>query len=131
MNRLTSQVLNKFHNVEDQRVIDFIDAVTNDVRDKKIAVTEYLKTILSMLVVQLTLYFKAVDQIYDAEKVSSKDVYDRKSKAPEISVLNKAHDKILELMDKISLSPLAEAKVKKLNKDDDADAKDLLDDLIN
>ena len=132
MNNLTKEVINRVNEVTDQRVIDFIDAVTNDVKKKKIDQTEYLKCILSMLVVQLVLYFKAADQIFEGDKVSSKDVYERKAKAPEIAVMQKANDKILELMDKISLSPLSAAKVKKLTKnDDDVDAQELLDELIN
>lgn len=132
MNRLTSQVINKFNNVEDNRIIEFVDAITNDIKNKNIAVTEYLKCILSMLVVQLGLYFKAIDQINKEDKVSSTDDYKRVAKSPAISVAEKAHDKILELMDKISLSPLAEAKIKKLSSNDsETSAQELLDDLIS
>ena len=59
MNRLTSQVINTVNEVTDVRVINFMDAVTTDIKERKIKVTEYLKCILSMLVVQLVLYFKA------------------------------------------------------------------------
>ena len=131
MNKLTSEIINKIQKVDDERVIDFMDNITTDIKNRKIAVTEYLKVILSMLVTQFVLYIKAVDQINKEEKVSSTDDYKRVAKSPAISVAEKAHDKIVELLDKISLSPLAEAKVKKLNKDDDADAKDLLEDLMN
>ena len=131
MNKLTSEIINNIQKVDDQRVIDFMDKITTDIKQRKIAVTEYLKVILSMLVTQFVLYIKAVDQINKEETVSSTDDYKRVAKSPAISVAEKAHDKIVELLDKISLSPLAEAKVKKLNKDDDLDAKDLLNDLIS
>lgn len=132
MNKLTSEILNKIQNVEDERVIEFMDHITKDIKERKIAVTEYLKVILSMLVTQFVLYIKAVDQISKEDKVSSTDDYKRVAKSPAIAVADKAHDKILELLDKISLSPLAEAKVKKLNKDDaETSAQELLDDLIS
>lgn len=130
MNRLTSEIINKIQTVDDPRVIDFMDKITTDIKNRKIAVTEYLKVILSMLVTQFVLYIKAVDQINKEETVSSTDDYKRVAKSPAIAVAEKAHDKIVELLDKISLSPLAEAKVKKLNKDDDTDAKELLEELI-
>lgn len=130
MNRLTSQVINKINKVDDERVIDFIDSVTNDIKTRKIEVTEYLKVILQMLVAQLVLYFKSADEVFKNNALSSTDDYKRKSKAPEIAVMEKSHDKILELLDKIALSPLSSAKVKKLSKDDDLDAKELLDELV-
>ena len=130
MNKLTSEIINKIQTVDDQRVIDFMDSITTDIKERKIKVTEYLKVILSMLVTQFVLYIKAVDQINKESKVSSTDDYKRAAKSPAISVAQKAHDKIVELLDRISLSPLSEAKIKKLNSNDEADAQKLLDDLI-
>ena len=131
MNKLTSEIINKIQNVDDKRVIDFMDDITTDIKNRNIKVTEYLKVMLSMLVTQFILYIKAVDQINKESSVTSTDDYKRVAKSPAISVAQKAHDKIVELLDRISLSPLSEAKIKKLNKSDDQDSSELLDKLIN
>ena len=84
-----------------------------------------------MLASQLVIYYKALDAIFGKDDVSTTDLYDRKAKAPEISILQKAHDQILALLDKLSLSPIVKAKLKKLNSSDEATAEQLLNDLIS
>ena len=72
------------------------------------------------------------DNIFAKNEVSSEDSYKRKAKAPEISIMQKSHDQILNLLDKISLSPLSSAKIKKLtSNNDDESAQEYLDALIN
>jgi len=127
---LKNQILSKYDKVDD-RVNSFLDKVISDLNAKKIAITDYTVLILNMLVAQLVLYFKAVDDVMNTENVTNSDAYNRKSKTPEIAVLQKSNDQILNLLDKISLSPLSAAKIKKLNKSDDQDSSELLDKLIN
>ena len=67
-----------------------------------------------MILSQLVLYFKSLDEINTEDQVSSTDSYSRKAKMPAISVMQKAHDQILVLLDKILASPTALAKVSKL-----------------
>lgn len=127
MKTLTKEIFQKVNTGVDQRVVDFLDSVVNDIEQRKIDVTEYVRCILLMLVSQLVLYFKASDEVLKDTALSSTDDYKRKSKAPEIAILNKAHDQILNLLDKISLSPMQNAKIKRLNKGgDDESAADLL-----
>lgn len=131
MNKLTAEIINKIQTVDDERVIDFIDDITTDIKNRKIKVTEYLKVMLSMLVTQFVLYVKAVDQINKESSVSSTDDYKRAAKSPAIAVAQKAHDKIVELLDRISLSPLSEAKIKKLNSSEEESAQEILNELVN
>lgn len=90
----------------------------------------YTKIILTMLVPQLLLYFRALDEINTSTKLSTSDAYARTAKSPEIQVLQKCNDQILNLLDKLCLSPMERAKIKRLSKDENEDAKKLLDELI-
>lgn len=132
MNKLTNEIiaLTKHKNIDD-RVVDYIDKVISSLKQNKVEINDYTKLILIMIVNELILYFKSSDIIYDNENVSSTDSYDRKAKMPEISIMQKSHDQILTLMDKISASPLSRAKIKKLSKSDpEEDAKAELEMLL-
>lgn len=116
----------------DKRVEQFLDKTISALEEQKVTITDYTKMILSMLVAQLVLYYKACDSALQSDKVSSEDAYKRKAKMPEISIMQKSHDQILHLLDKIALSPLSSAKIKKLNSTDgDETAQEYLDALIN
>ena len=116
----------KKHSDLDSRIIEFLNYVVDDIECNN----NYSKIILNMLIPQLIIYYKALDVIKANKEVSHKDDYSRISKSPEIAVLQKSNDQILNLLDKLALSPLEKAKVKKLNKDEGEDAKKLLEDLI-
>lgn len=117
----------------DPRVIMFLDTTISALDSQSIKITDYTKLILGMLVTQLVLYYKACDAlIQDNESITSEDKYKRRAQAPIISIMQKANDKIIGLLDKISLSPLEKAKVKKLNQktDEQEDARELLSALM-
>lgn len=114
---LKQEVLQDYPNI-DSRIENFLDRIVNELNTRNIASTNYTKIILSMLVVQLMVYYKSYDDMNSANNVSSKDAYNRTSKSPAISIMQTAHDKILNLMDKICLSPLSSAKVYKLQQND-------------
>lgn len=128
--KLQEEIISNFGNL-DSRVESFLKKTITDINTKGIKVTDYTKMILELLVVQLVLYYKAFDEINEDTSVSSEDSYNRKAKSPAISIMQKANDQILVLLDKITLSPLSSAKVKKLNKNDEDDAQELLEALIN
>lgn len=111
---LKTEILSSFEDL-DPRVVKFIDKTITAIEEQKIEVTDYTKMILNLLITQLVLYYKASDDILKIDTVTSEDSYKRKSKMPEISIMQKANDQILILLDKITLSPLSSAKVKKLN----------------
>lgn len=115
MKDLTKEIvsLTKHKNIDD-RVIDFVDKLISSLQQNNVEINDYTKLIIIMIINELILYFKASDIIYDNDDISNKDTYNRKAKMPEISILQKAHDQILTLMDKISASPLSRAKIYKL-----------------
>ena len=128
---LKTEILQDFPSV-DKRVDKFLSKTINTLEEQHLEITDYTKMILTMLVTQLTLYYKACDSVFKIDDITSEDSYKRKSKMPEISIMQTANDKILNLLDKISASPLSKAKIKKLNSgSDDTSAQELLENLIN
>ena len=109
---LLEEILKNYNNLDD-RVILYMKRITNMVLQMDRNVSDYTKSILSMLVVQLIIYYKAIDDVIETD-VTHEDKYERKAKSPNIVVLQTANDKILNLLDKIGLSPLVAAKIHKL-----------------
>lgn len=125
---LRDEIIGDFNNL-DNRVIKFIDRTIVDL-SKNEEITEYGKSLLGMLVMQLIVYYKAVDEVIKSTQLRNEDVY-RTSKSPELQVLQKTHDQILSILDKLAISPYNKAKVKKLNSNDDGEkARELLADII-
>ena len=125
----TSEIIEtNIDNKIDSRIESMLDCVINSLDPNHKG--DYSKIILTMLVPQLILYFQALDEINTNKKLSTSDVYSRTAKSPEIQVLQKCNDQILNLLDKLCLSPLEKSKLKRLNKEDGS-AKELLDALIN
>lgn len=116
----------------DDRVLVFMSRVYEDCINNNDKLSNYFYCCLDLLATQLKLYFIASDIIDEQKKISSEDSYRRISKDPSISVLNKCHEQILNILAKLSLSPFEQAKLKRLNKnDDDESAEELLNSLIN
>lgn len=116
----------------DDRVLVFMSRVYEDCINNNNKLSNYFYCCLDLLASQLKLYFIALDIIDEQKKISSEDSYRRISKDPSISVLNKCHEQILNILAKLSLSPFEQAKLKRLNKtDDDESAEELLNSLIN
>ncbi len=132
MLKLTEEIV-KRNKVTDERAIMFLDNVVNELNTAGIPTTDYVKLILNMMIVQLVLYYKAQDEVFEDAKVSSEDSYKRRAKSPAISIMQTTNDKILNLMDKISMSPLSKAKVDKLKEksNNKQDAGELLAALMN
>lgn len=130
MTNIAKDILSTYGKVE-QRVSDFLDSIATDIQNRDIEYTEYTKMILTLLVSQLVLYYKALDEIKKADSVETKDDYKRKAKAPSIAIMQKANDQILRLMDKIGLSPIESSKIKRLNSNSEESATDLLATLIS
>lgn len=116
----------------DIRVQTFLSRVYDDVvNDKSNVINNYFYCCLDLLCTQLQLYFMALDVIDEQKNLSSEDSYRRVSKNPCIAILNHAHQEILNIMQKLSLSPLDKAKLNRLNRNDDNEsAEDLLNNLI-
>ena len=115
----------------DDRVLVFMSRVYEDCINNNDKLSNYFYCCLDLLATQLKLYFIASDIIDEQKKISSEDSYRRISKDPSISVLNKCHEQILNILAKLSLSPFEMAKLKRVqNGDGDQDASELLDSLI-
>lgn len=115
----------------DDRVLVFMSRVYEDCINNNDKLSNYFYCCLDLLATQLKLYFIASDIIDEQKKISSEDSYRRISKDPSISVLNKCHEQILNILAKLSLSPFEMAKLKRVqNGDGDQDAEELLDSLV-
>lgn len=115
----------------DDRVLVFMSRVYEDCINNNDKLSNYFYCCLDLLATQLKLYFIASDIIDEQKKISSEDSYRRISKDPSISVLNKCHEQILNILAKLSLSPFEIAKLKRVqNGDGDQDAEALLDSLV-
>lgn len=114
----------------DERVLIFMSRVYEDCIKNNDKLSNYFYCCLDLLATQLKLYFLASDIIDEQKKLSSEDSYKRISKDPSISVLNKSHEQILNILQRLSLSPFDQAKLKRLNViDEDESAEELLNEL--
>ena len=115
----------------DDRVVEFLSRVFDDVKENNEKINNYFYCCLDLLANQLKLYFLGVDAIDADKKVSSTDDYKRVSKNPAIAVMTHAHQQILDIMQKFSLSPFDKAKLKRVQTgDDDASAESLYQSLV-
>ena len=116
----------------DDRVLVFMSRVYEDCINNNDKLSNYFYCCLDLLATQLKLYFIASDIIDEQKKISSEDSYRRISKDPSISVLNKCHEQILNILSKLSLSPFDKEKLNRLkNGDDTEDAEALLEKLTS
>lgn len=111
----------------DERVLKFLSRVYEDCVKNNDKLSNYFYCCLDLLAEQLKLYYLGVDAINANKNLSSTDDYKRVSKNPCIAILNHAHQEILNILQKLSLSPFEQAKLKRLNvEDDNESAEDLL-----
>ena len=95
-------------------------------------INNYFFNTLDLLCAQYEVFFLSYDALREAGKVNQDDRYHRQAKNVNITVMTRASKEILDIMDKLSISPVIKAKVKKLNKEDDSEsAEELLNSLIN
>ena len=121
----------KIYKDYDQRVINFLCNVFEDINEDNPKINKYFYNVFDLLANQLFIYYTALDAIKADTKVSSEDSYKRTAKNPAIAVMNHAHQEILNIMQKLSISPFEQAKLSRLkNGDGDQDAEELLDSLV-
>lgn len=126
-----NSILKSFDDYE-ERVLDFLEYVLDELKSKERDVNNYTLVILQLLAAQLSIYFKAMDEVEHNVTETNDTKYGtiRKIK-PEVVVFNQAHKEITRLLDKLGMSPLERAKIKKLNTNDDESAQDILEDLLS
>jgi len=115
----------------DERVRAFLFRVYTDVKNNNESLSNYFYCMFDLLANQLKLYYLALDTLDSEKKVASEDAYKRVAKSPSIQVMNKAHEQIINIMQKLSLSPFDKAKLKRVQNGEDDDSEELLDKLIN
>ena len=129
--KLVDRYIQENYNDYDDRVKVFLSRVFEDVKksnDEKLS--NYFFCCLDLLANQLSLYYLSVDAIDEAKKLSSEDSYKRVSKNPAVAIMAKSHTQILDILEKLSLSPFQKAKLKHLNNGgEDESAQDLLNKL--
>jgi phage terminase small subunit len=115
----------------DERVLMFLSRVYDDCVKNNDKLSNYFYCCLDLLAEQLKLYYLGVDAVNVSKSLSSTDDYKRVSKNPCIAILNHAHQEILNILQKLSLSPFDQAKLKRINNgNDDGSAEELLSELI-
>lgn len=131
--KIIDPYIQKTYEGYDDRVLVFMSRVYEDCINNNNKLSNYFYCCLDLLASQLKLYFIASDIIDEQKKISSEDSYRRISKDPSISVLNKCHEQILNILAKLSLSPFEQAKLKRLKNEsaNDEDTKMIVDRLIN
>ena len=130
--KYVDEYIQKNYNDYDDRVKTFISRVFEDCKKNNEKLSNYFYCCLDLLANQLSLYFLSVDAIDEAKKLSSEDSYKRVSKNPAVAIMSKSHQQILDILEKLGLSPFASAKIKRLNNTDDSEsAQELLNNLIN
>lgn len=93
-------------------------------------INNYFFNTLDLLCAQYEVFFMSYDALREAGKVNQDDRYHRQAKNINITVMTRASKEILDIMDKLSISPVIKAKVNKLNKDDDSEsAEEILNEL--
>lgn len=114
-------------------VIDFIININGLLKDVQNKNDAYYYCMYDLLATQLFLYFKSKEQLLENTKLTTTDSYARTAKSPLVGLLNRCHANILDIMQKLSLGQMEQAKLNRLkgNKDDEESASVLIDKLIN
>ena len=127
MELIKSDVLENFKTY-DVRVKNNLSLIIDELISKKTKVSSYLLIILELLSTQYTIYYRALDQINTSSDLTGHDSQKRKSKIPELSALQKAYTEIIRLLDKLALSPIEDARLKRLKeKSSEEEANDAYD----
>lgn len=116
----------------DDRAIEFLSKIYEDLNDNNDnKISNYHLCMLDLLSVQLQLYFTACDQFKKLTDITTTDSYSRTAKSPILGVINKCHANIIDIMQKLSLSNIEIAKLKRIQSgDDDTSAESLYKSLV-
>lgn len=128
--KLVDTYIQEHYDAYDDRVKVLLSRTFEDCKRNNDKLSNYFYTCLDLLANQANIYYMSIDAIEAEKKVSSEDNYKRQAKNPAIAVMNNAHKEILNILQKLSLSPFEIAKLKRLNNaGDDESAEQLLKEL--
>jgi phage terminase small subunit len=129
MKLIKSDILENFKTYDD-RVKNNLSLIIDELILKKTQVSSYLLIILELLATQYTIYYRALDAVNTSTDLTGNDSQKRKSKIPELSALQKAYTEIIRLLDKLALSPIEDARLKRLKeKSSEEEANEAYDEL--
>ena len=129
--RLSKDAIKTRYESYDTRVVEFLTNVFEDIKKQNTELNNYFLVSFDLLANQLKMYFLSVDAIDKQKELTSQDNYNRIAKNPAINVMNRAHQEILKILSEFNMSPFGQAKLKRMQKDDDNEsAEELLNNLI-
>ncbi len=132
MKNFNDRTLRERYQQYGDETVEFLLNAYNAVKELNNNTNDYYYCVFDLLATQVYLYFSTKTQLLNLKELTTTDAYQRAAKSPIISVLNKAHANIMDIMQKLSLGQMEQAKLKRLNKDDGSeDAETLLNNLIN
>lgn len=118
----------------DERTRDMMDNIVKQIIEQQKNPNDYALVVLQMLAVQFEIYFKALDSlgtdIVDKFELHGAEMSRPK---PELDMLQKANNQISKLLKDLGLSPLEDAKIRKLKEKSTGEQSgaELLSQLIN
>lgn len=132
MKTVNKYIQEHFSNVDDRIKIKLNRVYEEVESNNSNNINNYFYNALDLLCAQYEVFYLAYDALKEAGKINQDDKYNRTAKNINITVMTRASKEILDIMDKLSISPVIKAKVKKLNNDtEDESTEALINDLIN
>lgn len=124
-----NEVLKAF-STYDTRTQDMLEIVLKETKKQGKELSEYSLVIFQLLAIQFEIYYKAYDSL-DKNIVDEIDLHGGKltKTKPQLDALQKANTQISKLLKDLGLSPLEQAKIRKLNSKDDEDSDKAFDEL--
>jgi len=120
---ITSSNINKIYNTYDDRVVSFMKYIVYDLEEQYDVIPLSFKVNFDLLANILSIYYKAVDNISNAQKSIEKQRY-----YTQIMTCTKT---INQICAGLGCDPLMKAKINKLNKrSSEEDAQALMDELL-
>ena len=130
MKKFTDNVIRKRYEQYGDKTVDFLINVYNALADVDKDLNDYYYCVFDLLVIQVYLYITTQEQLLNSSDLTSKDNYNRMAKSPLIAILQKCHSQILDILQKLSLGKLEQAKLKRLKIEDESSAEEILNKLI-
>lgn len=130
MKNFNEIILKKRYQQYGDDTVEFLINAYNAVKELNNKTNDYYYCIFDLLATQVYLFFSTKNQLLGLKDLTTTDAYQRAAKSPIISVLNKSHSNIMDIMQKLSLGQMEQAKLKRLNNcGEDESAQDLLNKL--
>lgn len=110
----------------DQRTQDALENILTQLGKQEKEPNDYALVILQMLAVEFDMYFKAYDSLRNSDVVNVNIIGEREihQAKPQVEIVNKSIKQITNMLDKLGISPLTDAKIRKLKSTEDNAAQD-------